>query len=130
MAVMRVQHASVGFELGRESEARAFYADAMGLREKPRPIGLKPNPVIWFDAGDSEHEVHLQGATGYVAPERNHLCLEVDDVAATRARLAAHGVRMREEPEIDGRPRFVAFDPFGNIIEVTQITGLYTPVDG
>ena len=80
--VLRVQHVSVGIEAGREAEARDFYAGALGLTEKPRPLGLKALPVIWFDAGDDEHEVHLLATEGYTPPKGNHLCLQVDDLAA------------------------------------------------
>ena len=67
-------------------------------------------------------------ASHYVAPEGNHLCLEVEDLAAMRARMQQHGVPILEVEEIDHRPRFVVKDPFGNGIELTQITGRYTPV--
>jgi len=127
--VQRLQHASVGIEAGREAEARAFYSGVLGLREKPRPIGLKNNPVIWFDAGDAEHEVHLMALPHYVAPAGNHLCLEVDDLDAMRAQIIAHGIPEEDAPAIDNRPRLVLKDPFGNGIELTQITGRFTPVD-
>jgi len=127
--IVRLQHASVGIEAGREAEARVFYRDVLGLAEKPRPIGLRNNPVIWFDAGDDEHEVHLQAAAHYVAPESNHLCLQVDDLEAMRARVIARGVPILEVEPIDHRPRFVVKDPFGNGIELTQVTGRFTPVE-
>ncbi len=127
--VRRVQHVSVGFDAGREDEARAFYTGILGLPEKARPLGLKDTPVIWFDAGDDEHEVHLLATRDYAAPTGNHLCLEVDDLAAMRAHLAQRGVPTREAAAIDNRPRFVVTDPFGNGIELTQITGRFTPVN-
>ena len=126
--IRRVQHVSVGFVAGRDAEVREFYGKALGLTEKPRPLGLRQNPVIWFDAGDDDHEVHLLATEGYVAPVGNHLCLEVDDLDAMRAHLLRHGVAVRETTPIDHRPRFVISDPFGNGIEITQITGQYTPV--
>jgi catechol 2,3-dioxygenase-like lactoylglutathione lyase family enzyme len=126
--VRRLQHTSVGFEAGREAEVRAFYGAALGLAEKPRPLGLRENPVIWFDAGDDEHEVHLLATPGYTAPAGNHLCLEVGDLAAMREQLRGHGVAIIEAQEIDNRPRFMVRDPFGNGIELTQVLGPYTPV--
>lgn len=126
--VRRVQHVSVGFEAGREAEVRAFYGEVLGLSEKGRPLGLKALPVIWYDAGDDEHEVHLLATAGYTAPRGNHLCLEVDDLDALRADLTARGIAIREAQPIDHRPRFMVDDPFGNGIELTQITGVFTPV--
>ncbi len=126
--VQRVQHVSVGFPAGREAEARKFYGEALGLVEKSRPMGLKDLPVIWFDAGDAEHEIHLLAMPAYQPPERNHLCLEVDDLAEMRAHLLAQQVPIREAEPIDQRPRLMVQDPFGNGIELTQITGKFTPV--
>lgn len=126
--VQRVQHVSVGFAAGREAEARAFYGGVLGLAEKPRPLGLKALPVIWFDAGDDDHEVHLLATEGYAAPRGNHLCLQVDDLDGLRADLTARGIAIREAQPIDQRPRFMVEDPFGNGIELTQITGVFTPV--
>src|SRR4051794_38515703 len=94
--ILRVQHVSVGIELGREAEARDFYTGALGVAEKLRPLGLKNSPVIWFDAGDDEHEIHLMATTNYVAPQGNHLCLQVDDLEAMRAQLERHGVVVQE----------------------------------
>ena len=128
--VRRLQHTSAGIAAGCEAEARAFHGGALGLAEKPRPVGLKDNPVIWFDAGDDEHEIHLLATPQYVAPAGNHRCLEVDDLGAMRDRLRQHGVPILEVQEIDHRPRFVVHDPFGNGIELTQILGRYTPVTG
>ena len=127
--ILRVQHVSVGIELGREAEARAFYTGALGLAEKSRPLGLKDNPVIWFDAGDDEHEIHLMATTSYVAPQGNHLCLQVDDLEAMGARLAQHSVVAQAVAPIDHRPHFFINDPFGNGIELTQILGPFTPVN-
>jgi len=84
--------------------------------------------VIWFDAGDDEHEVHLLSTPNYTAPQGNHLCLQVDDLDAMRAHLTAQGIAIREAAAIDNRPRLMVSDPFGNGIELTQITGIFTPV--
>lgn len=126
--VQRVQHVSVGFEAGRGADVRSFYSGVLGLPEKPRPLGLQDTPVIWFDAGDDEHEVHLLSTPDYTAPQGNHLCLQVDDLDAMRAYLTAQGIAIREAAAIDNRPRLMVSDPFGNGIELTQITGIFTPV--
>jgi catechol 2,3-dioxygenase-like lactoylglutathione lyase family enzyme len=127
--VLRVQHVSVGIVAGEGERAWEFYIGALGLREKPRPLGLQDVPVIWFDAGDDESEIHLLETEGYVAPQGNHLCLEVDDLEAMRARMAQHGVATREAQPIDNRPRFNVSDPFGNGIELTELLGAFTPVE-
>jgi catechol 2,3-dioxygenase-like lactoylglutathione lyase family enzyme len=116
MRIKRLQHISIGIEAGREDEARRFYGEALGLKEKPRPMGLKDRDLIWFDIGGPPRAA-------------DHLCIEVDDIAAMRAHLDARRVPIKETSVIDNRPRFFVEDPFGNSIELVQITGRFTPVD-
>jgi catechol 2,3-dioxygenase-like lactoylglutathione lyase family enzyme len=132
MRIKRLQHISIGIEAGREDEARRFYGEALGLKEKPRPMGLKDRDLIWFDIGEDEHEIHLlRTDPAALVPPRaaDHLCIEVDDIDAMRAHLNAHDVPIKETSVIDNRPRFFVEDPFGNSVELVQITGHFTPVD-
>jgi catechol 2,3-dioxygenase-like lactoylglutathione lyase family enzyme len=132
MRIKRLQHVSICIEAGREDEARRFYGEALGLREKPRPMGLKDRDLIWFDIGEDEHEIHLlRTDPAALVPPRaaDHLCIEVDDIDAMRAHLNAHDVPIKEASVIDNRPRFFVEDPFGNSVELVQITGHFTPVD-
>ncbi len=132
MAIRRLQHISIEIEKGREDEARRFYGEALGLREKHRPMGLKDRPLIWYDVGDGEDEIHLirMEREQFTGPRReDHLCIEVDDIEAMRAHLAKQGVAAQETSVIDHRPRFFVTDPFGNRIELVQITGRFTPVN-
>lgn len=132
MRIKRLQHVSIGIEAGREDEAHAFYGEALGLKEKRRPMGLKDRSLIWYDIGEDEHEIHLirTDPSAFGVPRAgDHLCIEVDDIDAMRAHVTAHGVPIKETSVIDNRPRFVVDDPFGNSIELVQITGRFTPVD-
>lgn len=131
MRIKRLQHVSIGIEAGREDEARQFYGEALGLKEKRRPSGLKDRSLIWYDIGEDEHEIHLirTDPSTFGGPRAgDHLCIEVDDIDAMRAHVAAHGVPIKETSVIDNRPRFVVDDPFGNSIELVQVTGQFTPV--
>src|SRR5437763_15177986 len=117
MRIKRLQHVSIGIEAGREDEARRFYGEALGLREKRRPMGLKDRALIWYDIGEDEHEIHLirTEPSSYGPPRAgDHLCIEVDDIAAMREHLNAMEVPITETNEIDNRPRFFLEDPFGN----------------
>ncbi len=132
MRVKRVQHVSIGIEAGREGEARKFYGEILGLREKKRPAGLKHMALIWYDVGDDEDEIHLictdPARFGGQRPG-DHLCIEVDDLAAFRDRVRSYDVPLRDGSVIDKRPRFFVQDPFGNLIELVEIEGKYTPVE-
>ncbi len=124
-AVQRLQHVSVPMPPDGEEAARRFYIGALGMEEVPPPSTLEMR-LVWFRAGTDGHEVHC-----YVDEHlgRNsggqHLCLQVDDLAAFRRRLAEHDMVVEEAVAIPNRPRLFVRDPFGNLIELTQITGDY-----
>ena len=117
---MRLQHVSIAISPGGDEEARAFYGGLLGLQEKPVPPKLDPGELVWFHAG-GDLELHLM-RTGDAPPSSAHFCLAVDSgLAELRARLEAAGVETRTPTEIVGRPRFFCSDPFGNLVELTEL---------
>lgn len=126
MGVIRLQHVSVPMPLGGNDDARAFYNGVLGMTEAMPPSSLDPERIVWFQAGDAGHEVHLFTNEGH-GPNTpaQHLCLQLDDLDAMRAHLKTLGVPIEEPVEIHNRPRFNVRDPFGNLIELTQIIGDY-----
>ena len=122
--VVRLQHTSVPMPMGGDTQARAFYGTALGMTEKAPPSTL--SNVVWFEAGSDGQEVHC-----FVDPDfqsvgnQQHLCLEVNDLAALRAHLAEQGISVEEAVAITNRPRCFVRDPFQNLVELTQITGDY-----
>jgi catechol 2,3-dioxygenase-like lactoylglutathione lyase family enzyme len=125
-AVMRLQHTSVPMPLNGQGAARRFYGETLGMEEIPPPSSLETDRLVWFRAGPDGHEVHVftDEAMRNNSPAQ-HLCLQVDDLPAMRQRLSQHGVAIEETEAITNRPRLFVLDPFGNRIELTQITGEY-----
>jgi len=125
-AVMRLQHTSVPMPSDGHEAARKFYGGALGMPEVTPPTGLMTGRLVWFRAGPDGHEVHVFIDDALEAKSVNqHLCLQVDDIVSMRDQLAAHGVEVDETVAITNRPRLFVRDPFGNQIELTQITGDY-----
>ncbi|HEV2128303.1 MAG TPA: VOC family protein [Thermomicrobiales bacterium] len=125
-SVKRLQHVSVPMPPGGLAKARAFYGDQLGLEEKVPPQALGTEDFAWFRLGDDGDELHVFTEDGMPAVGQ-HFCMEVDDIDAWREDLAAKGIEIAETVPIDNRPRFFIRDPFMNRIEITQITGAYTP---
>ncbi len=123
-AVLRLQHTSVPMPPDGHAAARAFYGGTLSMTEARPPSSLDVDRLIWFLAGDDE--VHL-----FVAEDLDHnsaaqhLCLQVDDIAALRSQLERAGVAIEEAVAVHNRPRLFVRDPFGNLLELTQITGDY-----
>jgi catechol 2,3-dioxygenase-like lactoylglutathione lyase family enzyme len=125
-SVMRVQHVSVPMPPGGQEQARRFYGQVFGMREKSPPSSLAAQQLVWFDAGDGGHEVHVftDEQMGSKSAEQ-HLCLQVDSLPDFQSRLVEHGVAIEETTPITNRPRLFVRDPFGNLIEITQVLGDY-----
>jgi len=125
-AVQRLQHVSVPMPPGGSADARRFYGEALGLEEIPPPADLRHLSLVWFGAGGDGQEVHCfaEERLGPNSPAQ-HLCLQVDDLAAFRDRLAEHEVEVLEADPIRNRPRLFVRDPFGNRVELTEIRGDY-----
>ena len=117
---MRLQHVSIAIAPDGADAARAFYGGLLGLEEKPVPPKLDPSELVWFATG-GDLELHLM-QTGDGPPPNAHLALAVDaGLDELRARLESAGVETRTPTEIIGRPRFMCRDPFGNLLELTEL---------
>jgi lactoylglutathione lyase len=110
-----------------------FYCDALGLKELSRTDYPQGRYTLVFLAapGDEEAQVEL---THNWDPEsygggRNfgHLAYAVEDIYATCARLAEHGVTILRPPR-DGRMAFVR-SPDGISIELLQKGGALAPAE-
>lgn len=119
MSRPRVQHISIPRPPGSAAATRAFYGDLLRLEEAPPPASLAGLDLIWYRLGDTE--IHLFAEEPSADPSGRHLCIEVDDLDALRARLHAAGYEPADTLPIPGRPRFFCRDPFGNQIEFTTI---------
>jgi catechol 2,3-dioxygenase-like lactoylglutathione lyase family enzyme len=125
-AVLRLQHTSVPMPADGHEAARRFYGGALGMTEVKPPSSLMVDRLVWFRAGPDGHEVHVFVDEQMQAKSaEQHLCLQVDDIASVRAQLSDRGIAIEETTAIANRPRFFVKDPFGNKIELTQITGDY-----
>jgi len=117
---VRLQHVSIAIPPSGAEAARAFYGDLLGLEERDVLLQLDASKFIWFRVGH-HLELHLM-LVDEPASERAHFCLAVDDgLSELRARIEAAGVETRDGTELIGRPRFTCRDPFGNLVELTQI---------
>jgi catechol 2,3-dioxygenase-like lactoylglutathione lyase family enzyme len=101
------------------AEALAFYRDALGFTELPRPgFGFGG---AWLDAGGQQ--LHLmedpEPKTG-----SHHFAVRVDDLDAAVADLRARGVEVHTVPYTPGAGRQAFLhDPSGNFVELNQPDG-------
>ena len=117
---VRLQHVSIAIDADGADAGREFYGGLLGLAEKPVPPKLDPEQLVWFSLG-GDLELHLM-QTGDAPPPGAHFCIAVDTgLDDLRARIEAAGIKTTTPTEIVGRPRFMCRDPFGNLVELTQL---------
>lgn len=116
----RVHHVSLTRPSGSDVATRAFYGDLLGLVEISPPDSLRQYDLIWYQLGNDELHLVAEPAPDNTGSGR-HFCIEVDDLAALRARIETAAIPIHEATPIPGRPRFVVVDPFGNGIEFTEL---------
>ncbi|HEX5166057.1 MAG TPA: VOC family protein [Thermomicrobiales bacterium] len=119
-----LHHVSIPVRPGQLEAGREFYGQALGLEEIPVPAEFEEGRVVWFSLGDRELHLFKEEDANQPRSER-HLALEVDDLAAARARFAEHGIAVEETDPIHNRPRLYIRDPFGNKLEITELQGPY-----
>ena len=113
----RIDHVQICIPRGKETEARRFYTDIIGLTEIPKPEALIPNGGLWYQVADIQ--LHL-GTEDQINKSKRHPAFEVTDLQAAEQHLVKHGVKIKEETQIPGQHRFSFVDPFGNRVELLQ----------
>jgi catechol 2,3-dioxygenase-like lactoylglutathione lyase family enzyme len=118
MPVVAIDHVQLAMPVGREPEARAFYADLLGIPEHPKPRHLAARGGAWFERGALK--VHLGVEKDFRPPEKAHPALLVEDLGAIVVACRRQGVRVVDDEPLDGYVRVYIYDPFGNRIELLE----------
>lgn len=127
LGVQTIDH--VTLVVANLDKSRQFYADLLGMEEKPRPdFGF---PGAWFQAGSTQIHLNVQsdeaGTPGlqYDANQITralHVAFLVEDADKSAELLRAEGVEIiagpRKRP--DGAVQLYILDPDGHQIEITS----------
>ncbi|KOT37000.1 glyoxalase [Streptomyces caelestis] len=113
-----VDHVQLAAPPGSEERLRAYYADALGMTETPKPPALAARGGCWFEAGDVR--LHLGVEHDFRPARKAHPGLRVTGIEAYAARLAAHGAPVTWDDDLPGHRRFHSEDPVGNRLEFLE----------
>jgi len=119
MRICRLDHVLLAMPPGRESDARKFYQDILGITEAKKPEALAARGGCWFE--DGEVKIHLGVEKNFIAAKKAHPAFIVDDLAGLEFKLKASGYVLAHDEPLEGYDRFFVNDPFGNRIELMQI---------
>jgi catechol 2,3-dioxygenase-like lactoylglutathione lyase family enzyme len=113
-----IDHVQLAAPPGSEDRLRAYYADALGMTEIPKPPVLAARGGCWFQAGAVQ--LHLGIEEDFRPAHKAHPGLRVTDIEAYAARLAAHGAPVTWDDALPGHRRFFSRDPVGNRLEFLE----------
>ena len=118
--VYALDHVQLAMPAGEEDAARAFYARVLGLPEIPKPPNLARRGGVWF--GHGALLVHLGVDAEFTPAKKAHPAFLVRhlDLLIERCERAGHPA-VADEP-LAGYRRLYVSDPFGNRIELMEIT--------
>jgi catechol 2,3-dioxygenase-like lactoylglutathione lyase family enzyme len=119
MRVRRLDHILLAMPAGRESEARNFYRDILGIPEATKPSELAARGGCWFE--DGELKVHLGVEKNFAPARKAHPAFLVEDLAALTSTLVKAGVPISHDEPLEGYDRIFVHDPFGNRIELMEV---------
>ena len=118
MTVIAIEHIQLAMPLGREEEARAFYAGLLGMAEVPKPAHLAVRGGVWFEAGGVK--LHLGVEEGFRPARKAHPAFVVADLEELVGRLRAAGREVVKDQPLAGWQRVYTADPFGNRLELME----------
>ncbi|MGE0104839.1 MAG: VOC family protein [Blastocatellales bacterium] len=126
----RILH--VGIIIGDVPAAMRFYGDVLGLKEFWRGQGRNSETVSWINMRLPDGEDYVEFMLYAEKPaedkrgSQHHICLEVDDIEAAKARLEAHSYRKTYSRElqintgVNRRRQLNIYDPDGTRIELME----------
>ena len=118
MQVVRLDHVQLAMPPGGEERARAFFRDALGIPEVPKPPELARRGGCWFER--DALKIHLGVETDFRAARKAHPALLVEDLPQLIAKLERLGYAVKKDDPLEGYHRVYVDDPFGNRIELLE----------
>ena len=119
--IKRVHHVQITIPKGAEDKAREFYCGILGLIEVPKPESLTGRGGLWMELGDTQVHVGVEDRVDS-GSSKAHVAYLVDDLEHWRTKLIEHDVEIIDGIPIPSYDRFEFRDPFGNRVELLQVT--------
>jgi catechol 2,3-dioxygenase-like lactoylglutathione lyase family enzyme len=119
MRVRRLDHVLLAMPAGKESDARKFYQQTLGIPETVKPPDLAARGGCWFE--DGELKIHLGVEKNFIPARKAHPAFIVEDLAGLTSALMEAGYPVSRDVPLEGYDRIFVDDPFGNRIELMQV---------
>jgi catechol 2,3-dioxygenase-like lactoylglutathione lyase family enzyme len=120
--IIDVNHVNVTVTPDLENAAKHFYANVLGLKQIPKPVGTKQFVGAWYQVGQNQIHLSIEANPQNDASGR-HVCYRIEDLDQAAAQFQSAGIEIIPDAQApDGSPprRFFVRDPGGNLIEITK----------
>jgi catechol 2,3-dioxygenase-like lactoylglutathione lyase family enzyme len=125
MRVIALDHVQLAMPPGGEDKARAFYEGLLGIPEVPKPPNLAKRGGCWFEAGTLK--VHLGVEADFQSARKAHPAFLVENLALLKNTLESAGYILKADEPLAGYDRIYVDDPFGNRIELMELSSMQLP---
>ncbi|APX14140.1 VOC family protein [Tateyamaria omphalii] len=115
-----LHHVQIAMPKGREGDARKFYLDVLAFSEVQKPKELLKRGGVWFQSQSAR--LHLGVQEPFVPARKAHPGFRVGSLSDARQRLIAAGIEFRTDIDLQKMKRIYVDDPFGNRIELLEVT--------
>ncbi|MBV9886787.1 MAG: VOC family protein [Acidobacteria bacterium] len=122
MPILSLDHVQVAIPAGGEEAARSFYIGILGFTEQAKPASMAGRNSIWLIAGPVNLHLGIEADSNFHAARRAHPAFAVDNLDEIIAACERAGFPTRDDTPIGNYRRTHVFDPFGNRIELMEIT--------
>jgi catechol 2,3-dioxygenase-like lactoylglutathione lyase family enzyme len=119
--VAGIDHLQIAAPEGCESAARDFYGSILGMKEMEKPAVLRARGGCWFECGSQQ--LHIGMEKDFRPARKAHPAFAVFHLDELCETLTAHGIKVVEDDNLPGAPRFYAEDPWGNRLEFVDLPG-------
>lgn len=119
--ILGVNHVGIGVD--SIDEAIAFYTQKMGFKEAFTVRDEKGQPTLVYVQVSRDTFIELQPANANRPKGLNHVGLQVENIAATVARLRAQGLKI-DDPRVSSTNSKITnvFDLGGVRVELSEVT--------
>ena len=115
-----LHHIQLAMPPNKEDQARDFYIEVLGFEETDKPATLQDRGGVWFKC--SGIEVHLGIEDPFVPARKAHPAFRVASLDQTVRHLQLRNIRFRRDVDLPAFRRVFINDPFGNRIELLEVT--------
>ncbi|MFU0788739.1 glyoxalase [Cerasibacillus sp. JNUCC 74] len=116
----KIDHVQLAAPKNEEHTARDFYQRILKFQEIDKPITLKKNGGVWFQAGSVK--LHIGVEAPFFPAKKAHPAILVNQLKQLREHLINQKVDVIDDDRLPGANRFYIHDPFGNRLEFLEWT--------